>query len=480
MEIQEIDYKMKNSVQLKTYEHYIYPTQQLELVQPTGASFGDGGFGTFAGQTIAGGEVVEFVIPERARCWIDGARSFLKFKFASRNSVNNNYYALETSAYDMIRKIEVLQGSRILESIDNFNIQQSLLMDWGINQEHRSSIYNVLALTQNTQSTGQAFAGSVTQIDATNDTQEIRKRAGAQMFNTELYSVALPLPSAIMGMYQKKNLCIDKLQEPLRIRFILESGVRAFVSTNGSGTASYTAGDFELNLQIVEMAESSFSLLKQHHGGKLNTVVDMWENKVSQLPKDISAGNTYTLQYNNSSSRYKSLKNLVWFPIHQLTGAQFLQISGRSILPIQSVKFGLSSGKELHRRPINCSYIQGLDAYMSMVKVFNLLGDHKTGGDTVMDLHNFYAIGSSQAPNMSGTSGNNTAILGGGSVGLCLKTYENNNAIFSGVDTSDSDLIIVEVQVIVTLSNQNTAYLMCNYDAILSYDMENGIYTLQK
>jgi len=479
MEIQEMDYKMKNSVQLRTYEQYISPTQQLQLANPTGVAFGGGGFGTFDGTTISGGEVVEFEIPQMSRSWIDGSKSFIKFQFASRNSLNNNYYALETSAYDMIRKIEVLQGSTILEMIDNVNIQQSLLMDWSINQEHRSSIYNVLCLTQNTQNTGQAFAAVTTAIEATNDTQEIRKRNGAQMYNTHLYNVALPIPSSILGMYQKRNLCIDKLQEPLRLRITLESGVRAFVSTTASGTASYTAGNFELNLQIVEMSQTSFNMIKQSHGGVLHTMCDMWENKVANLPLT-NSGQTHTLMYNNSSSRYKSLKNLVWFPIQTQTGSHYLQISGRSLYPFSSVKFRLSSGKELHRRAINCNYSYGIDAYMSMVKVFDLLCDHKTGGNTVMDLHTFYGIQSSDTPFMSGSSGNNAAILGGGSVGLCLKAYENKNAIFSGVDTSDSDLIFVELTYQRNASTSSTGYLLCNYDAILRYDMENGIYTLQK
>ena len=262
----------------------------------------------------------------RDRTFLDCSSSFLRMTIKNMNAALNpaangtyNSFRMDNSGASLIRKLEIYHSSNLLESIDQYGVLSSYLSDFSLNPSSAAAMSPIYGTS------------SEVSIDGTsNDTglQSPGTRSGMMVTGQQTLTMACPLLSGLLGVYQDRYLPIGILNSDIRIEITLAdtySGVAWFSNTVANNAVAIDAAldvppaagwqviDCQLDLQYIEIAQNVVS-------ANVPTVLHStgWSHYLATVLPNSSG------QYNALvSARYASLKNMVVLPRSSvgLTGA---------------------------------------------------------------------------------------------------------------------------------------------------------------
>eukprot|EP00873_Tetraselmis_striata_P006173 jgi/Tetstr1/426437/TSEL_016738.t1 len=152
------------------------------------------------GRTFGPGDTVQLAVPCGNKGeFLNTRQSYLKFKLTNRDTTAANTLVLDYSAHSLIRLLEVVYGSSVLEYIDQYGALSAMLLD------------------AQGDSAQMAYAGSVTE-----GMSNASIRTGATIAGSSSITVCLPLTSGVLGSMQQKYLPIgDMVRNHLRLNLTL-------------------------------------------------------------------------------------------------------------------------------------------------------------------------------------------------------------------------------------------------------------------
>ena len=216
------------------------------LVQPTNSG------------NQAPGTIVRFVIPTgSANQYLDPSQSFLMYTLNNNDATAATSLAVDSTGYSVINRMDTYASSGQLESIINYNVLMTALIDL----QYDTST----SMTSGSINLGMASPGS-NNVD----------RTGISIATGSSADFCLPLQlNSIIGGGNKKYLPLSKIPN-LELQLTLESVAQAVVSA--SATASFYLSNMTLVLTMVNLDPNMSRMIEHHNGGKYLISTQQWKN----------------------------------------------------------------------------------------------------------------------------------------------------------------------------------------------------------
>ena len=236
----------------------------------------------------------------RRNTFLDTQQSYIKYTI--KNTDPTNIINLDGCGACVINRFDVFHGSNLLESVQQYNVLYSYLMDFQINSANKAGL-----------SSAYGFANS--------GASDARK--GSAIVKANKLTVAMPLLSGVVGLGLDKMLPVGVLSDDIRCELTFEALTASVVSTTAATTA-WEISNLELELTYIELSDEAMSIVNSHTN--LNDSVflsgNSWRHYVSSLPSG------QTGMFNCLvPSRQASLKTLVCLPRRSTEIADALSFS---------------------------------------------------------------------------------------------------------------------------------------------------------
>lgn len=437
---------------------------------------------TTQSDAVLGGETITFRIPPMKRCFVDQKNSYLKFDVgcynyssytdASGNTVNEGYSMyIDGSCASFFQKIQVSQGGRILESLNEIGQIYSLLMDGGTELDSRESSLNILMGTyMSAVSASNTFIRSgkfwSTATTATTLSSTLIGRNSTTTF-------AMPLISGILGILANRYLPIDTLENPLEIEFTLAPFKQGLVypNTTINWTEQYHwINNLSLELAVIELSPEVYNAVHSQNNGIYNISSESFYSHSEMLPDSLN----YTVAVPNA--HFKGLQRAFVCLYHKnFRSTRYIcGTTSRRLYRLSECQFRINSNY-YPQRPIKCDIntSDGINVYLEALRCFrNPKGIMFPRNN--LDAENFFT--SAEMPTIS-SGGPNSAGRCGGFVGYNFQAFEDDS-LYNGIDTSaeTSDLLI-DMKFSGSHAN-DMCFVFINYDMMIR--VENGRYTVHK
>jgi len=286
-----------------------------------------------------------FMIPGgRRNTYLDTTQSYLKFTIVNLDTTIGNTMTLDRSGACFINRLDVFgnDGSLLLETIQNYNVLYSYLLDFQMNVASSFGLSSMLG----------------TGTTATND---LTDRTGNSIPGTNgRLTVCIPIISGVVGTLADKCLPLGKLSSDIRLEFTLETMLNS-VSYLNTGTATWQIVSAEIEAQIIELSDEAQSMVNSTiapespiylHGSSFRSYIG-----------NISAAGQFSILI---SARFASLKTLIVLP------RRSTEISGAN----NQVSYSLSS----RVNPNIASYWFRIGSSIVPQKAVDLYNTNTTGG----------------------------------------------------------------------------------------------------
>eukprot|EP00873_Tetraselmis_striata_P039775 jgi/Tetstr1/460039/TSEL_005359.t1 len=240
------------------------------------------------GRNFSPGDTVQLTIPCGNKGeFLNTRQSYLKFKLHNLDSTAGNSMTLDYSAHSVIRLLEVVYGSNVLEYIDQYPVLMALLED---------SQGDTLQA---------AWGGSVTE-----GRSNTGPRTGATIGGGSEITVCLPLCSGVLGTMASKYIPVgDMVRNHLRMNLTLASKEDLQVST---AARDWAVSDVEFCAEIVKLDAGVASAISQANSGGYRIPMTTFSNHASSVESGSTLCNTLI------SGNYRSLKTI--FSVFRLQG----------------------------------------------------------------------------------------------------------------------------------------------------------------
>lgn len=426
-------------------------------------------------------ELIQINIPTRQNLVMVPTESYLKFRFRTRSSADNNVFRWDScGAHGLIQRIRIYSGSNIVEDIDNYNLLSKMLHDIQIPTD---STYGKLVLLEGTRpdmsvttptiatadanvavandANAAALAAAIngvgalanalkTSISATNHKASsistgdlVRSVAGgvtvANGAYTTEYTYCLNLVSLIGSLCSQNYLPLFAMTSaPLRVEIQLVDDLKKAMNIVYAYDRDSTYVDqVEFVAQMIELSDSAMSIISSSLGGSpLQFVIPSYRNYqfASTLPQTVSTQVNFPI-----AAKFSSLKSLFV--------TQRDKINDLTFFPMSSVTAGLTDYQfRVGSVPVPAKAVATrAEQFAELLKAIGSLSDitHQPSIE-------------SSAYTLAGSVANSTALEANGAttsqsgafyVGLNLENYEGSNArdsqIFAGWNSNTDDIYYV-------------------------------------
>jgi hypothetical protein len=405
---------------------------------------------------FSGGDVIQIEIPSgRKNSWLDPSQSYLKFSVqvsttvASPATAGSGGVYIENSAYSFISKLDVWNGSNLLESINEYGQLANFLIDTSLTQSDKAGLSPMIGTNNiNYYQNGPVAYG---QNQPVTQTQQAGDRSGLQLqtttaINTSIpYTFVLPLLSGVVGVNSSKCLPIGKLNAPIRLDLYVEQNDNAIVYGLSGAGAIWQIVNVEFCACFVEIQDDNFDVpLAQGQPEYISTTT--YRQSSAYLPAATSGEFTTLLPF-----RCASLKALYGRFRHQSTAVQGATATqayrkSSSISPNLNSYYFRCGNSVYPNKPVYLlnGYLTGTgaEAYGELLKSFHSLSS--SIGNTAITF-NQYNVAATASQGFAAAYGNvskgvaldtaNNAFA----IGIELESFSNrSDTILSGISTLNS------------------------------------------
>ena len=160
-------------------------------------------------------------------------------------------------------RLNVFHASNLLESIQQYNVLYTYLLDYQLSDASRLAMSNTLGT-------------SYTNI-----------RDGISLDPSKIMTFCIPLLSGTVGLGLDKYLPVGVLSDDIRLEFVLENATTAVVYANTNATkTNWQIQGVELQLNYIELSDESQSIV--NGASPLNDTVflhgNSWKHYVATVP----------------------------------------------------------------------------------------------------------------------------------------------------------------------------------------------------
>jgi hypothetical protein len=243
------------------------------------------------GNSFVAGNLVQWDFPQQG--FLDPASLYIRYRVSLPQVATNAYYLKKIPVYTLIQKLEVLFGSQVVETINDYNVWTNLWSDLQMDVAQRYGSATSLGMsgditTYANTTLAQASDGAI--LSPANVT-------------TQNISLSAPLPCILSGA---EKLVPLQMMPQVRLQLTLESIANAFstAGANNAVPASVTFSNMELCYTSVDFGGEVQEMVKS-----MGDKIYIKSQSVSAMGNNVSVASVGTLDliYNQRLASVKSL-----------------------------------------------------------------------------------------------------------------------------------------------------------------------------
>ena len=369
-------------------------------------------------------DVVIFYLPAgRRNTYLDPTQSYMRYTV--RNNDTTNAINFDQDGASVINRLDVFHASNLLESVQQYNVIHSYLMDFNLNVSQKQGLSGMYG----TAGTGDRLG------------YQISNAANAN--NPSCFTVCKPVLSGVFGLGAEKCLPLGMLSDDIRVEITLESQANGMAYAAAS-TTNWTITSFELELCIIELSDEGESMVRSIASPERPIFLHgtSFRHYVSSLARTTGGSVSYLVP-----ARFASIKSLILCPRSSLaTGVSNAYSISCRVNPNFSSYWWRVGSALIPSKPVVLENINNTGGYAEALaeiqKAFHSLDSNVNSCSAPVGYFN-----KADAVNPDGTANNKVPITAG------TATYENAFAIAQECESfaQRSDLLISGLN---TLSTQ--------------------------
>jgi hypothetical protein len=243
------------------------------------------------GNSFVAGNLVQWDFPQQG--FLDPASLYIRYRVSVPQVATNAYYLKKIPVYTLIQKLEVLFGSQVVETINDYNVWTNLWSDLQMDVAQRYGSATSLGMT------GDITTYANTTLAQASD-GAILSPANV---TTQNISLSAPLPCILSGA---EKLVPLGMMPQVRLQLTLESIANAFstAGANNAVPASVTFSNMELCYTSVDFGGEVQEMVKS-----MGDKIYIKSQSVSAMGNNVSVASVGTLDliYNQRLASVKSL-----------------------------------------------------------------------------------------------------------------------------------------------------------------------------
>jgi hypothetical protein len=242
------------------------------------------------GNSFVAGNLVQWDFPQQG--FLDPASLYIRYRVSVPQVATNSYIIKKLPVYTLIQKLEVLFGSQVVETINDYNVWTNLWSDLQLDVAQRYGSATSLGQMGNSTyaNTSLAEASDGALLVPANVT-------------TQNFSLSAPLPCILSGA---EKLVPLGMMPQVRLQLTLESIANAFVAASGTNQlpTSVTFSNMELCYTSVDFGGEVQEMVKS-----MGDKIYIKSQSVSAMGNNVSVASVGTLDliYNQRLASVKSL-----------------------------------------------------------------------------------------------------------------------------------------------------------------------------
>lgn len=242
------------------------------------------------GNSFVAGNLVQWDFPQQG--FLDPASLYIRYRVSVPQVATNTYILKKLPVYTLLQKLEVLFGSQVVETINDYNVWTNLWSDLQMDVAQRYG-----SATAYGQMGGSTYANT-TLAEASDGALLIPANVTTQNF-----SLSAPLPCILSGA---EKLVPLGMMPQVRLQITLESIVNAFLPAGGTNQlpTSVTFSNMELCYTSVDFGGDVQEMVKS-----MGDKIYIKSQSVSAMGNNVSVASVGTLDliYNQRLASVKSL-----------------------------------------------------------------------------------------------------------------------------------------------------------------------------
>jgi hypothetical protein len=244
------------------------------------------------GNSFVAGNLVQWDFPQQG--FLDPASLYIRYRVSLPQVATNTYFLKKIPVYTLIQKLEVLFGSQVVETINDYNVWTNLWSDLQMDVAQRYGSATSLGMT------GDVTTYANTTLSQASD-GAILTPANV---GTQNISLSAPLPCILSGA---EKLVPLGMMPQVRLQITLESIANAFGlpgGVNAQAPASVTFSNMELCYTSVDFGGDVQEMVKS-----MGDKIYIKSQSVSAMGNNVSVASVGTLDliYNQRLASVKSL-----------------------------------------------------------------------------------------------------------------------------------------------------------------------------
>ena len=395
------------------------------------------------GQTFGPSSIVQFDLVQRG--YMVPESMYIRYKLTAVGSAAAaaTNYIRATPVYTFFARSEIIVGSQVVESIQNYNQLCNMLVNCRMNYAQKVGLASAFGYTDATQGT---YAFNFSNAAPNGGSLSTTTVAGSSQF------FSAPLGNLLSNC---DNLVPLKFMPSCRVQLTLETLANAIQST-ANPIVSFTLSNLELCYDVIEFNPMVDQAISQRAGGMITIKSQSYLSSGVTLPAASSGSLEFV--FNNRLASIKSL---------------FTHLSGT----VQTVALNLLfdsvdctgtaggdyqwfvAGTPYPPRPIS-TVLNKAGASMELSNAFGPAHDLLTSN---------FAITPTEF-NSGNTTTTTQNLMGKFYLGSNVEKLSTNNALLTGI-SSQSSPISFRVSIGTATTNAQVIQLICLYDALLQVDM---------
>lgn len=399
------------------------------------------------GSSFQASQIVQFDLVQRG--YLVPESMYIRYKLTTTGGTAGtaNNYIRGTPVYSFFARSEVIVGSQVVESIQNYNQLCNMLVNCKLNYAQKVGLANSFGYTSSTAATTYAFDFSTNAANGGN----LSTSTGAA---PQSIFLAAPLGNLLSNA---DNLVPLKFMPSCRIQLTTETLANAIQSPAGANAiASYAITNFELCYDIIEFSPMVDQAITTMGAGAITIKSQSYLSSGVTL----TAASSGTLEF-LFNQRLASIKSL----FAHLSGT-VATVALNTLFDSQDVTGTAGgdyqffvSGIPYPPRPIS-TVLNKAGASMELSSAFGPAHDLLTSNFSITPAE-------FNASNNVATTQNQ---MGKFYIGTNVEKLSTNNALLTGISSQGSP-ISVRVSIGTQTTNAQVIQLICLYDALLQIDI---------
>jgi hypothetical protein len=243
------------------------------------------------GNSFVAGNLVQWDFPQQG--FLDPASLYIRYRVSLPAVATNQYFLKKIPVYTLLQKLEVLFGSQVVETINDYNVWTNLWSDLQMDVAQRYGSATSLGMT------GDIATYANTTLSQASDGAILKP----ENVGTQNISLSAPLPCILSGA---EKLVPLGMMPQVRLQVTLESIANAFSLTgaNNQAPASVTFSNMELCYTSVDFGGDVQEMVKS-----MGDKIYIKSQSVSAMGNNVSVASVGTIDliYNQRLASVKSL-----------------------------------------------------------------------------------------------------------------------------------------------------------------------------